>query len=106
MQNSSHAKGFLVKSGEVGGGQFVDDSLAVQPSSHNMIVSKCWKVLVSECNRCIDDMGVWDLNSGDDAAKVYHHDEGIEIYGRCSKRRKAGKYCLENRREKRSMRCL
>jgi hypothetical protein len=60
-----------------------------------MVIGKCWKVLVGECNRCIDDRGVWDLNSGDDAGKIYHHDEGIEIFGCGSKRRKAGKIAWE-----------
>ena len=91
MQDSSYTKSFLVESGEVGDRQFVDDSLSVQPCSHNMVISKRWKVLVSQCNRCINDRGVRDLDSGDEASEGYHNEVDIEISRRGSEGRKVGK---------------
>ena len=70
MEDGPYGEGFLVDVREVGGGEVVDDGLAVEPGSHYVVESGVWEVFLSEGDGGVDDGGVGDGDAGEEAGEV------------------------------------
>jgi hypothetical protein len=70
MENSGNAKGLNIDHQTVIGWKVVNNRLAVKPGSHDVVEAIHWKIFLSKGDRGIDQRGVWDGDTCNEAGHM------------------------------------
>lgn len=79
MKDGSNPKGFDINHRAVVWREMVDDSLTIEPRSHNMVEAISWETFLGELNGSIDQWSVWDGDTCNDASHVVKELDHLEI---------------------------